>query len=60
MLNKKVEEALNEQIKLEEESSRVYMAMASWCESNGFPGAAQFYTSTPTRNACIRQSSFIT
>ena len=42
MLNKKVEEALNEQIKLEEESSRVYMAMASWCESNGFPGAAQF------------------
>jgi len=42
MLKKKVEDALNEQIQLEEESSRVYMAMASWCESNGFPGAAQF------------------
>ncbi|MDD5507205.1 MAG: ferritin [Bacteroidales bacterium] len=42
MLKKKVEDALIEQIQLEEESSRVYMAMASWCESNGFPGAAQF------------------
>jgi ferritin len=42
MLKKKVEDALNEQIKLEEESSRVYMAMASWCESNGYPGAAKF------------------
>ena len=60
MLNKKVEDALNEQIKLEEESSRVYMAMASWCESNGFPGAAQFYINIPTRNGCIRQSLSIT
>jgi ferritin len=42
MLRKKVEDALNEQIKLEEESSRAYMAMASWCESNGYPGAARF------------------
>jgi ferritin len=42
MLKKKVEDALVEQIKLEEESSRVYMAMASWCEANGFPGAAKF------------------
>ncbi|GAB4310546.1 MAG: non-heme ferritin [Bacteroidales bacterium] len=41
-MNKKVEEALNEQIKLEEHSSRIYMAMASWCEVNGYPGAAQF------------------
>jgi ferritin len=42
MLNKKVEKALNNQIELEEQSSRIYMAMASWCEVNGFPGAAQF------------------
>ncbi|HNS16253.1 MAG TPA: ferritin [Bacteroidales bacterium] len=42
MLKKKVEDALNEQIKLEEESSRIYMAMASWCERNGFPGASKF------------------
>lgn len=42
MLKKVIEEALNKQIKLEEESSRIYMAMASWCEVKGFPGAAAF------------------
>ena len=42
MLNKKVEKALINQIQLEEQSSRIYMAMASWCEVSGFPGAASF------------------
>lgn len=42
MLKKNVEDALIAQIQLEEESSRVYMAMASWCETNGYPGAASF------------------
>ena len=42
MISKKIEKALNEQIKLEEHSSRLYMAMASWCEANGYPGAAKF------------------
>ena len=42
MISKKIEKAINEQIKKEEYSSRLYLAMASWCESNGFPGAAQF------------------
>jgi ferritin len=42
MLNKKVEKALVNQIQLEEQSSRIYMAMASWCEVSGFPGAAGF------------------
>ncbi|MFU8844847.1 MAG: ferritin [Bacteroidales bacterium] len=42
MLKKKVEKALIDQIKLEEQSSRIYMAMASWCEVNGYPGAARF------------------
>ena len=42
MIAKKLEEALTEQIKLEEQSSRIYMAMASWCETNGYPGAAKF------------------
>lgn len=42
MIAKVVEEALNKQIQLEEQSSRIYMAMASWCEVNGFPGAARF------------------
>jgi len=42
MLNKKVEKAINEQIKKEEFSSRLYLAMAIWCEVNGYPGAAAF------------------
>jgi ferritin len=42
MITKTVEKAINEQIKIEEESSRIYLAMASWCETNGFPGAAAF------------------
>ena len=42
MLNKKVEKALNDQIRVEAQSSQVYLAMASWAEINGFPGAGQF------------------
>jgi len=42
MMNKNVEKSINEQIKREEFSSRLYLAMAIWCESNGFPGAAGF------------------
>jgi ferritin len=42
MISKKVEEAINVQIKNEEHSSRIYMAMASWCETKGYRGAANF------------------
>lgn len=42
MLKQKVEQAINKQIKHEEQSSRIYLAMASWCEVNGFSGAASF------------------
>ncbi|RLD60743.1 MAG: ferritin [Bacteroidetes bacterium] len=42
MISKKVVSALIKQIQLEEQSSRIYMAMASWCEINGFQGAANF------------------
>lgn len=42
MLNKKVEKALNDQIKVEAESSHIYLAMASWAEINGFQGAGIF------------------
>lgn len=42
MISKTLEKAINDQIQLEEQSSRVYMAMASWCEVNGFAGAAKF------------------
>ncbi|MFH1161316.1 MAG: ferritin [bacterium] len=42
MVTKNVEKALNEQIKKEEHSSRIYLAMASWCERNGYPGASDW------------------
>ncbi|WP_299109943.1 ferritin [uncultured Tenacibaculum sp.] len=42
MLSKKIEEALNKQIKLEAESSQVYLSMACWAEVQGFEGVAQF------------------
>lgn len=42
MLNKKIEKALNDQIKVEAESSQAYLAMASWAEIHGFSGTATF------------------
>ena len=41
-MNPKVETALNQQIQKEEYSSRLYLAMAIWCEANGYPGASEF------------------
>ena len=42
MIKESVENAINEQIKKEEYSSRLYLQMASWCEVNGLGGAANF------------------
>ena len=42
MLSKKIESALNNQIKLEAESSQIYLAMASWAETQGFEGVSSF------------------
>ncbi len=42
MLKKKIETALNKQIKIEAESSQIYLAMASWAETEGLGGTAQF------------------
>jgi len=42
MVSKKVEKALNNQIRLEAESSQYYLAMASWAETEGFNGVAEF------------------
>ena len=42
MISKKVSKALNEQINKEEFSSRLYLAMASWCQLNGYQGASDF------------------
>lgn len=42
MFSKKVEQALNQQIKVEAESSQFYLAMASWAETEGINGTAAF------------------
>lgn len=42
MVSNKVEKILNEQIKLEAESSQFYLAMASWAENKGMSGTAMF------------------
>ena len=42
MLKPKVEEILNEQIQKEAYSSFLYLSMASWAESKGMPGIAQW------------------
>ena len=42
MLKDKLQTALNNQIKSEAESSQIYLAMASWAETKGLGGTAQF------------------
>ncbi len=42
MLSDVMQSALNEQIKVEAESSQIYLAMASWAEVKGFEGIAMF------------------
>ena len=42
MLIKTIEDALNNQIKIEAESSQYYLAMASWAETSGLNGTAKF------------------
>ncbi len=37
-----IQEALNQQIKLEAESSQIYLAMASWAEVEGYEGISAF------------------
>ncbi len=42
MLDKKIEKVLNAQVELEAASSQYYLAMASWAETQGLNGVAQF------------------
>lgn len=42
MLTKKIEDILNLQIDKEGYSSNLYLAMATWCEANGYAGIAQW------------------
>lgn len=41
-LGEEIENLLNEQIKMEAFSSSVYLAMASWCNRNGYDNSAGF------------------
>lgn len=42
-LTDEVVEALNKQIKVEDESSQYYLSCASWCHTEGYEGAADFF-----------------
>lgn len=43
MVSKKLEKALNKQIKLEASASFSYLAKASWCEQKSLNGCAKFF-----------------
>jgi ferritin len=43
MISKTIEAALNQQIAMEAEASFTYLAMASWADTNGMEGAANFF-----------------
>lgn len=42
MLSQTIQDALNRQIKVEGDSSQIYLAMASWAEVQGFEGISTF------------------
>lgn len=43
MLNKKIEQALNEQINAEFWSAYLYLSMSAWCAAQGKPGMANWF-----------------
>ncbi|NEW78450.1 MAG: ferritin [Gelidibacter sp.] len=42
MLSERMQSVLNKQIRIEAESSQIYLAMASWAEIKGLEGVSQF------------------
>lgn len=42
MLSEKIEKTLNNQIRVEAESSQLYLSMACWAERKGFEGVSEF------------------
>jgi ferritin len=42
-LTEEIESLLNEQIKVEANSSAMYLAMSSWCNRNGFDNSASYF-----------------
>lgn len=61
MVSKIIEQALNNQIKIEAESSQIYLAMACWAEVKGLEGIANFmYTqSQEERDHMLKLIKFI-
>ncbi len=43
VLQESVVEILNKQIKIEAQSSAAYLAMAAWCDTNGYDNCADFF-----------------
>ncbi|MEO6498929.1 MAG: ferritin, partial [Mucilaginibacter sp.] len=43
LLSNGIEAAINQQIKKEAQSSSIYLAMASWCDRNGFDNSADYF-----------------
>jgi ferritin len=42
MISKNIEQALNVQVRIEAESSQIYLSMASWAETHGLEGISKF------------------
>lgn len=61
MLSKIIEKALNNQIRIEAESSQIYLAMACWSEVKGLEGIANFmYTqSQEERDHMLKLIKFV-
>lgn len=43
LLSTEIEAVLNQQIKKEAQSASIYLAMASWCDRNGFDNSADYF-----------------
>lgn len=43
MLSSKISDALNKQIAMEAYAANYYLAMASWCDREGYEGSANFF-----------------
>ena len=42
-LNKEIENVLNEQIKMEAQSSALYLSIAAWCGAQGYDNSSEFF-----------------
>ncbi len=43
VLKEEIVNVLNKQIKMEAQSSAAYLAMAAWCDTNGYDNSAEFF-----------------